>query len=573
MRFVGLWLEDIGPFRKILIPLDGDYVVKSEINLVFQPQGPRPYGVMERIIALVGENGCGKTTILNAIAQIVKSDSSVSASIVYEHLGGMYTTSYDCPVTVNGSKPVYKTLSSHARYKAKAFKAVSYTPVYDPHVALHSRNRSNLVENVGSDYIYRYTKKKNKEVDFEFHFDFLSEMKKFAKEKLNFKKFMSLDIASGELNRIRRKIASVIADHSEENKFLRDLVGRAFEIDPRSLNIHDDPVFDSSAEIRNYFTSFFPTRDEKEFKRGLNIQDEINYSMLVKALDSELSIALTSSLRSKSDRLSNIKEVLSCAKSLLTSDDPSRWVKNWFSNLVAYLSPSNRFRDYPKDVEIASLLFKDLSYNAGKFPVEIPPRRGDFALRILSEIRKAKLDKYGFFAEWKGISSGQIAKLNLYSRLYSVLKNFEGESIIVLLDEGDIYLHPEWQRTFLNDFKDFLTEICQPKQIVQVILSTHSPLMISDLYRQDVYLVKKENNFSIVEMAKEETFGASIFDLYKNEFVIKRTKGEIAFLEIQNTVHKIKSEERSSDYLVSKIDRIGDRLLKIGLQNLMDTYD
>ncbi len=56
---------------------------------------------------------------------------------------------------------------------------------------------------------------------------------------------------------------------------------------------------------------------------------------------------------------------------------------------------------------------------------------------------------------WSGISSGEKAYLNILSRFYalsdSIVKDVDErlrKNVIILIDEGDVYLHPEWQPAY-----------------------------------------------------------------------------------------------------------------------------
>ncbi len=96
-----------------------------------------------------------------------------------------------------------------------------------------------------------------------------------------------------------------------------------------------------------------------------------------------------------------------------------------------------------------------------------------------------------FDCSWN-LSSGEISRLELYSRLYDVIISErwrKGEfrvlyrptnSILLLFDEADMLLHPEWQRSLINDIVTVFPKIF-PGQYISVIVATHSPIMLSDI--------------------------------------------------------------------------------------------
>ena len=69
----------------------------------------------------------------------------------------------------------------------------------------------------------------------------------------------------------------------------------------------------------------------------------------------------------------------------------------------------------------------------------------------------------------------------------------ESESLI-LLDEPDTFLHPEWQRQFC----DIAEKIKGAKQNVHVLLATHSPLIVQSTEDNNIFLLNEsQGNISI----------------------------------------------------------------------------
>lgn len=65
---------------------------------------------------------------------------------------------------------------------------------------------------------------------------------------------------------------------------------------------------------------------------------------------------------------------------------------------------------------------------------------------------------------WNALSSGEYALLNLFGRLYSKSQTLnETADVIVLLDEVDLGLHPEWQRKWINSVLPIIGKIFKEK--------------------------------------------------------------------------------------------------------------
>lgn len=84
----------------------------------------------------------------------------------------------------------------------------------------------------------------------------------------------------------------------------------------------------------------------------------------------------------------------------------------------------------------------------------------------------------------------------------SVLKETEG---IVLIDEVDLHLHPEWQQHILND----LTETF-PK--IQFIVTTHAPAIINSINGGSLLIIDDNNN---VINKSDDTYGQDINTVVK----------------------------------------------------------
>ena len=141
-----------------------------------------------------------------------------------------------------------------------------------------------------------------------------------------------------------------------------------------------------------------------------------------------------------------------------------------------------------------------------------------------------------FRYDYTGISSGQRAFLNIFSRLnfliYSEITVNENElkleskkDIILVIDEGDLYLHPMWQKGLISHMIKFLNEIYHRFKI-QIIFTANNPLPISDLLSYNtIFLSNNESsNETIVKDSLEDqkqTFAANIHTLLADSFFVK----------------------------------------------------
>lgn len=68
---------------------------------------------------------------------------------------------------------------------------------------------------------------------------------------------------------------------------------------------------------------------------------------------------------------------------------------------------------------------------------------------------------------------------------YSLSKEFWKEYSVVLVDEIDSYLHPKWQAKLIQTLLEYFSN-------TQFIISTHSPLMLGNLRKDNIYLLDFE---------------------------------------------------------------------------------
>src|SRR5947208_3800527 len=66
--------------------------------------------------------------------------------------------------------------------------------------------------------------------------------------------------------------------------------------------------------------------------------------------------------------------------------------------------------------------------------------------------------------------------------LESLSEAGSGGAALVLIDEIDAHMHPKWQQLFVSAFRDRFKK-------VQVIATTHSPLLVGSLKPEEIWLV------------------------------------------------------------------------------------
>ncbi|MDM5264837.1 AAA family ATPase [Bacillus wiedmannii] len=189
---------------------------------------------------------------------------------------------------------------------------------------------------------------------------------------------------------------------------------------------------------------------------------------------------------------------------------------------------------------------------------------------------------------WKELSSGQKALLNIYSRFYFVSKRPElignsKDDLIILIDEGEVYLHPHWQGKFLNSLIEYFPVVFRnsdaiKQRNIQLILTSNSPFIVSDLPSTNVIFLKKDGENTIIIDDLEEyhqTFAANIHSLLAHSFFMedgvtgafaKRKINEIAHLLVKEDINKILQNEKKIE---RTINLIGEPLIRNKLSQML----
>ncbi len=151
-------------------------------------------------------------------------------------------------------------------------------------------------------------------------------------------------------------------------------------------------------------------------------------------------------------------------------------------------------------------------------------------------------------------SSGERALLNFFSWLHLVpffkyisddVQESLKDNVLLLIDEIDLYCHPEWQQKMLYYLLDEARMLFRGKN-VQIIFTTHSPIILSDMPKSNViYLMRDEekNRCRIDESKKhDETFGANIYKLFDDAFFLEEQGqvGEFAKRKIRRLIDRLK---------------------------------
>nr|WP_302660672.1 hypothetical protein [uncultured Clostridium sp.] len=174
--------------------------------------------------------------------------------------------------------------------------------------------------------------------------------------------------------------------------------------------------------------------------------------------------------------------------------------------------------------------------------------KNDKSIEFIKSYYKAEIKNHIIFFNHEELSSGQKAYLDMFSRLVAIRKtiSYETTELIILLDEGEIYLHPEIQIKFIYSLLELFKSF-YGKYKIHLILTSNSPFIISDIPDSNVIYLEENN---VIKDQRLKTFGANINDLLVNSFFMKEgTIGKYSLYKINKMIENLISMEKSNEVL------------------------
>lgn len=283
--------------------------------------------------------------------------------------------------------------------------------------------------------------------------------------------------------------------------------------------------------------------------------------------------------------------------------DLSSFLDNFvYTNFVPEIV--DNIRDMQKDVIFKSFSISDTS-KAEQLLKELEMKIFEFFKAFDNDYRENQLitTRLNDLIYFRGYSSDMIPSRSLnelsdgewrslkyrYEIFHSMIQH---EGIWWYIDEPEVYLHPEWCRTFIADYlrayrgvKDFIILLNKdnkenpfnPDKRFTIIFATHSPFILSDMTNDYVIYLEKKGGITKEIKAEKESFAGNIGEMYNENFFMKNTIGEFARQKLLKIIDKIDSKKSISEEEIKQwkllISKIGDDLLKNLLYDKVLTYE
>ena len=136
---------------------------------------------------------------------------------------------------------------------------------------------------------------------------------------------------------------------------------------------------------------------------------------------------------------------------------------------------------------------------------------------LIEEVRITvkKRDECGGNVSFTQLSEGELQMLTVLG-----LMNIANEDhCLFLLDEPDTHLNPIWKLRYFDDIESMLTSradaLIQGES--QTLITTHDPMMVGSLRREQVHILRREGDRTLIDTPDEHPQGMGVAGLLKSD--------------------------------------------------------
>ncbi|MCF2862199.1 AAA family ATPase [Pseudoalteromonas sp. Cnat2-41] len=122
-----------------------------------------------------------------------------------------------------------------------------------------------------------------------------------------------------------------------------------------------------------------------------------------------------------------------------------------------------------------------------------------YVSELISEVRiRVKLKKNDGSVTFRELSEGEQQLLTVLG----LLRFTAEEESLFLLDEPDTHLNPKWSVNYIDYLNKFVTSGSKGENNSHIVLTTHNPIAIAELTRDQVQILSRDNETRIIESHK-----------------------------------------------------------------------
>ena len=499
---------------------DYDEVTK-ELNIVDKDETGEFYpknffGDNINITAIVGENGSGKSSVMEFLLELFDSESSDSFLFLY-----LYE-----------NKPRYYCYKiSPSNINELKINGLEIEKQLD--LLLNTRDKEEGHENLISLYVNNeYTN-----IDSRPSEQFFTESSKKSLREIN-----SLIIR----NSLKLKDLSI----KVENYFI-----------PTKINIKLKEI--------DYFTSILD-KDREFYKNEvwdkiIELKKQLEDTTLSKKIE-----LIKKIFKIKREKYNTIMDEPFISLIKVKTKQYFKWEYKDFANNIPI-----KIKENITTGKVHILNITDIDDEILNFLYELPE---EFDIELEDE--KRKFSKLSFGERQLLILMNNILKYFILEKYSTFHWDQEGEEyenkhdineMVLFIDEFELGFHPNWQKRFLSYFSE-ISEFTNKK--IHLIITSHSPFLLSDLPKENIIFLENGKQVYPFEDGKQ-TFGANIHTLLSHGFFMKDgLMGKFAKDKIDIAIKYLNQKVLTPielDYCENIISIIGEPIIKRELQKMLDS--
>ena len=531
------------------------------------------FGEYINVTAIVGENGSGKSSILEAL-YLMPNNKNKKIFYVYtlDYKKFSYKTNDNFSVTSDN------VILQKDEIKV-SYLGLSFIPHLQQRIlsAKKKEDRISYIENYKMEFIYKFIDvfKKDTQV--------LKEINdKFIFDKLKITIYRNQLISTNELN-IPKGLGSFSADFSYEEyeAFLKNTHSKIANLIENAITIT------AGNELTRRLQLLEKTTSSGDLIQDIKITFLINYMNNLVSLFSNIGNIKHSNFDSQKKIFDDLSfenlfdKIKMFEKQINAHDIHLKDIENNIKlteELIKFCAEKkSSFVKEGENFQITLNLDDDLVKKVFDFKSLFTINNEFNAFTLLGIELLSYENKIDFF----GLSSGEQKRLSLYIEIID--SYFFSESKILIIDEPDTFLHPQWNKIFINDLLKALPRQCEKKHLV---ITSHSPFILSNLPKENVIFLekykkdedkkqKKGNCKNATKDIELKTFGANIHTLLSDGFFMSDgLMGEFAKSKINNVIKKLKDKNNNpskteKENILATIKIIGEDFLRT---KLLDMY-
>ncbi len=170
--------------------------------------------------------------------------------------------------------------------------------------------------------------------------------------------------------------------------------------------------------------------------------------------------------------------------------------------------------------------------------------------------------KYNY--EFINLSSGEYSLISILSNVYTSLLTVKTENIVLLFDEIEKNLHPEWSRKIVSYITNMFYSI-EKYNSIHIYISTHNPILVSDFFKERIVKLINDNG-CIRQVESKYGILSNISEVMIDDFFLDVPFGEFARKKFKRYYNEIATGNYNEKEVEKFIESISDISIKIKIQ-------